>query len=212
MRGDKFLHNSGMVQITRLARARSLSRTAALVALLFTAAAAQPVREPAPGVLLVADERMTDPRFNRAVVLLIEHDRTGSWGVIINKPTDIDVAEVAPSLELSGEGPVVYFGGPVQIDQLRLLYRDGEPPHENDTGLPGVGWTDSGEAMSQRLAGDPELVRVYAGYAGWAPGQLAFELAHGGWQMIQGRAGNVFNDEPERLWQRLSKALDGIAI
>lgn len=212
MRGNKFPHNSGMVQITRLARARSLSRAAVLFTLLFTAAAAQPVREPAPGVLLVADERMTDPRFNRAVVLLIEHDRTGSWGLIINKRTDIGVAEVAPSIELSGEDPVVYFGGPVQVDQLRLLYRDGDAPHEDDTGLPDVRWTDSGEELSKRLAEDPGLVRVYAGYAGWAPGQLAFELAHGGWRMIQGRAGNVFSDEPEGLWQRLSEALDGIAI
>lgn len=189
-----------MAAITRLARARSLSRTAVLLVLLFTAAAAQPVREPAPGVLLVADERMTDPRFTGAVVLLIEHDRTGSWGLIINKPTDIGVAEVAPSIELSGQDPVVYFGGPVQVDQLRLLYRDGSAPHEDDTGLPGVGWSDSGEELSKRLAEDSGRVRVYAGYAGWAPGQLAFEVAHGGWRMIQGRPGNVFSDEPERLW------------
>lgn len=201
-----------MVAITRLARARSLSRTAALLALLFTAAAAQPVREPAPGVLLVADERMTDPRFNRAVVLLIEHDRTGSWGLIINKPTGIGVAEVAPSIELSGEDPMVYFGGPVQVDQLRLLYRDGGSPQRDETGLPGVGWSDSGEELSKRLAEDSGRVRVYAGYAGWAPGQLAFEVAHGGWRMIQGRPGNVFSDEPQGLWQKLSKALDGIAI
>lgn len=205
-------HNSGMDAITRLARARSLPRAAVLLALLFTAAAAQPVREPAPGVLLVADERMMDPRFNRAVVLLIEHDRTGSWGLIINKPTGVGVAQVAPSIELSGEGPVVYFGGPVQVEQLRLLYRDGGAPHEDNAGLPGVGWSDSGEELRKRLTEDSGPVRVYAGYAGWAPGQLDFEVAHGGWRMIQGRPGNVFSDEPEALWQRLSKALDGIAI
>jgi putative transcriptional regulator len=53
---------------------------------------------------------------------------------------------------------------------------------------------------------------VYAGYAGWAPGQLRFELAHGGWRMIQARPENIFTDQPEALWQRLTDALGGIAI
>lgn len=184
---------------------------AVLCALLFSAAA-QPVREPASGVLLVASERMADPRFNRSVVLLIRHDHTGSWGLIINKPTEIQVAEVVPSIETDGGGSNVYFGGPVQVDHLRLLYRDKTRSDSAATGLPGVHWSESGEELEQWLAQDPEQVRVYAGYAGWAPGQLAFELSHGGWRMIEGRADNVFSDEPERLWQRLNKALDGIAI
>lgn len=185
---------------------------ALLCACLFTGAAAQTVRQPAPGVLLVASERMADPRFNRSVVLIVEHDRTGSWGLIINKPTDIGVAEIAPSIQLPDGEPNVYFGGPVQFDDLRFLYRDDAAPDAGGTGLPGVHWSGSRQALRQRLARDPEAVRVYAGYAGWAPGQLAFEIAHGGWRMIEGRAGNVFSDEPERLWQRLDSALNGIAI
>lgn len=212
MCGCKFPHNSGMVERTRPTRARRLPLAAVLGVLLITAASAEPVREPAPGVLLVATEGMADPRFNRSVVLLVKHDDTGSWGVIINKPTDIGVEEVVPSIELSGADPVVYFGGPVRVDHLRLLYRDAAEPDDSGTGLPDVHWSESGEELKERLARDPTLVRVYAGYSGWAPGQLAFELARGGWRMIEGRAGNVFSDEPERLWQRLSDALDGIAI
>jgi len=212
LHGNEFAHNSGMVEGTRLNRVRWLAAAAALGALLFTAAAAQPVRRPEPGVLLVASEQMADPRFNRSVVLLIEHDATGSWGLIINKPTDIGVDEVVPSIEADGGGTNVYFGGPVQVDHLRLLYRDGAEPDADATGLPGVRWSESGAVLKNRLARDPARVRVYAGYAGWAPGQLAFELAHGGWRMIEGRTGNVFSEHPEELWQRLNDALDGIAI
>jgi putative transcriptional regulator len=62
------------------------------------------------------------------------------------------------------------------------------------------------------LAHSPGELRIYAGYAGWAPGQLAFELAHGGWRMIEGRKENVFSEHPERLWRRLTEALSGISI
>lgn len=212
MHGNEFPHNSGMAERTRLTRVRRLAVAGTLGVLLFTAAAAQPVRRPEPGVLLVASERMADPRFNRSVVLLIEHGATGSWGLIINKPTDIGVGEVVPSIEADAGGTNVYFGGPVQVDHLRLLYRDDTGADADATGLPGVHWSESGDVLKDRLARDPARVRVYAGYAGWAPGQLAFELAHGGWRMIEGRSGNVFSDEPEKLWQRLSNALDGIAI
>lgn len=203
-----------MLLRTRLTCVRRLALGAALGALLLSAATAQPARQPAPGVLLVASEGMADPRFNRSVVLLIEHDDTGSWGLIINKPTEVGVEEVVPSIERPQEASNVYFGGPVQVDHLMLLYRDGQGDEADTarTGLPGVHWSESGDELRHRLARDPARVRVYAGYAGWAPGQLAFELARGGWRMIEGRPGNVFSDEPERLWQRLHSALEGIAI
>lgn len=208
----EFPHNSGMYQRTRPTPGRCLAIAAVLCVLLFQAATARGVREPAPGILLVASQGMGDPRFNRSVVLLIEHDHSGSWGVIINKPTRIDVSELVPDIELDGSVPV-YFGGPVRVEHLRFLYRDDDVDTDtNDAGLPGVGWSDSGEALTEHLAGDPARVRVYAGYAGWAPGQLALEIAHGGWRLIEGRPGNVFSKDPDRLWQRLNSALDGVEI
>lgn len=182
------------------------------LALLVAATHAQSVTEPAPGVLLVAADSMGDPRFSRSVVLLIKHDRTGSWGVIINKPTEVELQEILPAAKESGEPMNVYFGGPVEVERLVCLYRDGAGDGESGTGLPEVGWSDSKEVLGERLAEDPEGVRVYAGYAGWAPGQLSFEIANGGWKMIEGRPGNVFSDDPEHLWRRLSEALGGISI
>lgn len=206
----EFAHNSGMFQRTRPTPGRYLAIAAVLCLFLFQAATARGLREPAPGILLVASERMGDPRFNRSVVLLIKHDHSGSWGVIINKPTRIDVSELVPDIEPDGRVPV-YFGGPVRVEHLRFLYRDDEADTDG-AGLPGVGWSESSEALAERLADDPARVRVYAGYAGWAPGQLALEIAHGGWRMIEGRPGNVFSDDPDRLWQRLNSALNGVEI
>ncbi|MDZ7841795.1 MAG: YqgE/AlgH family protein [Gammaproteobacteria bacterium] len=199
-----------MFQRTRPTPGRYLAIAAVLCVFLFQAATARGVREPAPGILLVASERMGDPRFNRSVVLLIEHDHSGTWGVIINKPTQIDVSELVPAIEPGGGVPV-YFGGPVRVEHLRFLYRDDDADSDR-AGLPGVVWSESGEELKERLAGNPSRLRVYAGYAGWAPGQLTLEIAHGGWRMIEGRPGNVFSDDPDRLWQRLNSALDGVEI
>lgn len=182
---------------------------AALGAVLLAIAQAQPVRTPEPGVLLVADEGMSDPRFRQTVLLIIEHDETGSWGLVINRPTDVDAAQMLPDVETGVSN--VHFGGPVQFDRLIFIYRD-DASSGHDTGLSGVRWSESAATIGDRLARQPNAVRVYAGYAGWAPGQLTFELAHGGWRMIQGRPAHVFDDHPERLWRHLSEVLDGIAI
>jgi len=176
-------------------------------------AGAQYVREPAPGILLVAGDGMADPRFEHAVVLLIQHDASGSWGLIINKPTTVSLGDVLPAVQQTHDTPNVYFGGPVQIDHLSFLYRDGGDENDPGTGLPGVRWSASEKGLEKRLSQDQSAkLRVYAGYAGWAPGQLLFEIHHGGWKMIQGRGDNVFSDNPEALWQHLTDALGGIAI
>lgn len=187
------------------------SIAALLGAFLLWTAEAQPVRTPAPGVLLVAGESMGDPRFRQTVLLIIEHDRSGSQALVINKPTPVEVGEVLPSMETPDGASRVYYGGPVQLNRLSFLYR-GDEGAGTATGLRGVRWSHSQALLKEKLAEGPDRVRVYAGYAGWAPGQLEFELARGGWRMIQGRAENVFNDHPQRLWRRLTDALEGLAI
>lgn len=201
-----------MTERTRPAHIRRGLALALLCATLVAPVRAQPVREPAPGVLLVAAEQMGDPRFARSVVLLIEHDQSGSWGLIINKPTDVDPAEVLPSVEADERHAGVYFGGPVRVERVVGLYRDAAAGDHNPAGLPGLYWSDSPEALGVRLQRNPGNVRVFAGYAGWGPGQLRFEIAHGGWRLIQGHQEDVFSDDPARLWQRLDTALEGIAI
>lgn len=200
-----------MSKRTRLTAGWRWAAVVVLGATLVAAARAQYVSEPAPGVLLVAADQMGDPRFAHSVVLLIQHDDSGSWGVIINKPTGVSVGEVLPALKDSGSSSKVYFGGPVEVDHILCLYRDAADQSNPSAGLPDVHWSASEKALKAHL-GTPSLLRVYAGYAGWAPGQLEFEIAHGGWKMVQGRGANVFSDDPEDLWQKLSGTLGGIPI
>ncbi len=173
---------------------------------------ARSIETPEPGALLVATEEIADPRFKQSVILLVKHEGQGSWGLIINKPTDVHVAEVLP---VPGE-PLphshVFYGGPVLMSQLQVVY----PRKEGDAGgkidVPGLELSHSPEEIVERLRSQAPDVRVFAGYAGWAPGQLTVELAHGHWRVFRGNADAVFSKHPDRLWQHLTNVLKGITV
>jgi len=153
------------------------------------------------GVLLVASPHLLDPNFFRAVILILEHNEEGAVGVIINQPSTSGLGEELPDwAPLLAEPGVVFVGGPVQPDAAVGL-ADGV----DGSSLPGVGIVD--------LSAPPgELgvqVRIYAGYAGWGPGQLESELAQGGWIVARAEAEDVFAVEPDAVWSAVLKRQKG---
>lgn len=245
------------------------------------------------GRLLVATPVLADPNFDRAVVLLLDHDEEGSLGVVLNRPTPVDVSDIlAPWAALAGEPGVVFQGGPVSLDaalgvavvptggegrarataarggtESDTSGADGGAGPGADTGADVAASTDGTEADGEgdaaagpagggpaRLdsgdgdgdggdggdrdrddAGDgdegesdgplgwrrvhgaiglvdleapPELLaaelgslRIFAGYAGWGPGQLENELSEGAWYVVESEPGDVSSPEPEGLWR-----------
>ena len=145
------------------------------------------------GQLLIAAPQLVD-YFRRTVVLVIEHTEDGAMGVVLNRPTETEVAEAVPALgELATEGDVVHVGGPVQ-PQAVLALGDFEEPSEAGTPVTGpLGLLDPERP-------DPELrrIRVFAGYAGWAPGQLDAELEEEAWIPSPVAADDPFASED--LW------------
>lgn len=130
---------------------------------------------------------MLDPNFDATVVYLFD-TTDGTAGLVLNRPTDIPVAEVMPRLSGSAAEPaVVFHGGPIRIEQGLIL-----------------GVVDSRvTVLDSEVAADaaPESLRVYAGYAGWETGQLEAEIATGGWFVLSGTAGDVLTSEPLGLWR-----------
>src|SRR5919107_1396620 len=133
------------------------------------------------GALLVAAPTLLDPNFQRTVVLVTEHTDEGAMGLVLNRPTETTVAEAAPELSgLTGPAERVHQGGPVQPRAVVVLaeFRDLE------------------RAGSETLRG-----RVYAGYAGWGPGQLEGELEDEGWIVVEHPlADELFSPGPDGLW------------
>jgi putative transcriptional regulator len=149
-----------------------------------------------PGSLLVAMPGLTDPTFAGAVVYVLDHSDTGTIGVVLGRPSEVRIGDVLPGWsELAVEPAVFHVGGPCETDTaLCLASRRGDDPLPEDSGLRQV----AGRVYLVDLDGDPdeldgeiEGLRVFAGYAGWSPGQLAGEVADGAWACVAGRPGDV---------------------
>ncbi|MFG2496652.1 YqgE/AlgH family protein [Streptomyces sp. NPDC048441] len=168
------------------------------------------------GRLLVATPALADPNFDRAVVLLLDHDEEGSLGVVLNRPTPVDVADILEGWgDLAGAPGVVFQGGPVSLDSalgVAVIPGDENPAPGSrprpDSGEP-IGWRRVHGAIGLvDLDTPPELLapalgslRIFAGYAGWGPGQLENELAEGAWYVVESEPGDVSSPDPERLWR-----------
>ncbi|GAA3757812.1 YqgE/AlgH family protein [Streptomyces tremellae] len=165
------------------------------------------------GRLLVATPALADPNFDRAVVLLLDHDDEGSLGVVLNRPTPVGVADILEGwADHAGEPGVVFQGGPVSLDSaLALAVIPG------DGGEGPLGWRRVHGAIGLvDLETPPELLatalgslRIFAGYAGWGPGQLERELDRGAWYVVESEPGDVSVPRPEGLWRAVLRRQRG---
>jgi putative transcriptional regulator len=158
------------------------------------------------GVFLYAAPGLQAQSFTESVVLLVQHGPQGSLGLIVNRPTRLLAREVVPALagrrlpEL-----MLYFGGPVQPDSVLALVRSARPIDGALRVLPDVYFCSELDPV-KAAARDPEAasrLRVYAGYAGWSPGQLADESRKGAWVIAPADARSVFTSDPSALWDRV---------
>ena len=155
------------------------------------------------GQLLIAGATLPDPNFARTVVLICQHDEDGALGLVLNRPGELVVGEVAPELApLVGEDATIDSGGPVQPDALLVLGEFEDPAY---AGLPVVGRVGlMGERREiDELADVTIRARAFAGYAGWGPGQLDAELARDDWFVAPAGADDIFDPDADELWSRV---------
>jgi putative transcriptional regulator len=148
-----------------------------------------------PGSLLVALPSLTDPTFAGTVVYVLDHSDTGTIGVVLGRPSAVDIRDVLPGwCDLAVEPGVFHVGGPCETDTaLCLATSDDAVPTEGLRRVAGpvhlVDLDAEPEELADRLTG----LRVFAGYAGWSPGQLAVEIAEGAWACVPGRPEDVLS-------------------
>ena len=160
------------------------------------------------GRLLVATPSLVDPNFYRTVVLMIEHDDDGALGVVLNRPMDIPVSEYLEDWEpLAAEPAVVFSGGPVQPEVALAVARG---PHD-DTDMSALIIHD---VRLADLDSDPggvgyEALRVFSGYAAWAPGQLEEEISEGAWWVFDCNPVDPFVNDTDSLWSSVLRRQRG---
>lgn len=181
-----------------------MHRIAALLALVawLPAVPAGADQRVAAGKLLVATETVRGEIFARTVILLLHYDESGAMGLVVNRPTRVEPAEVMDDETLSAYDGTLFWGGPVEMVGLRVLVRSDAKPDGAETIVGNVHLVSFDDAV-RRLPADVADLRLYLGYAGWAPGQLDGELAIGSWEVRTAADELVFADDPGSLWQRL---------
>lgn len=154
------------------------------------------------GRLLVATPSLGDPNFERTVVLLLEHGDGGALGLVLNRPSDLDVAGPLPDWARAVADPaVVFVGGPVAPNAALCLARLAPGGHTEafQPVLGAVGTMDL-DADPDEVLPRLDRIRVFAGYAGWGPGQLEGEIEAGGWFVIDAEPADALSPDPEALW------------
>lgn len=158
-----------------------------------------------------------DPNFTRAVVLMIEHNDEGSFGLVINQPSDMSVASLLQVLDIDWAGrkdAVVWTGGPVMPTSGWVLHEPtevvGKGAVDLQTGLETGGTVDISDGVSlstspaklRAIASEPpDRTRFLLGYSGWGPGQLAEEMTRGSWLHADIDPTLIFEEPAETMWE-----------
>jgi len=154
------------------------------------------------GNLLIAAPTLIDPNFSRTVILVAAHSEDGALGLVLNRPLDTALADVAPVLgSLAEPGAVLHRGGPVAPESAVLLAEFEDPSLAallifGDTGLP------SATVDLADLEAGVRRARVFAGHSGWGPGQLDAELEAESWIIGQLAPDELWHADSAGLWAR----------
>jgi putative transcriptional regulator len=168
-------------------------------------------------ILLAAMPQVQDPFFHESVVLLVHHDDEGSFGLIVNRPTELKIADILNGMKLRWEGSaesLAYFGGPVRPQQGTILYQEQEAGELEIEGasqiFPGIQTTQHFSDLALLAEKPPRGLRLVLGYAGWGEQQLVQEIVRNDWITAPIRTELVFSERPERVWSEtlISVGLD----
>lgn len=167
----------------------------------------------ASGVLLVATPALQDPNFVDTVVLLLDVTDDGALGVVLNRPSQVLVADVLePWSDVVAAPEVLFRGGPVGTDGALAVawLRDPDQPPVGWRPVAGaVGMVDL-DTPSELVDGSLAAMRVFAGYAGWGVGQLAGEVEEGSWYVVSGEAGDAFRGDTSGLRRDVMRRQPGM--
>jgi len=154
------------------------------------------------GQLLLDSGELRGSFFQRTVVLICQHDAEGAFGLVLNRATGSNVGEmIVADLPDTLKSSPLYLGGPVQPSALSFLHTDSFIPDANV--LPNLSLGHSLDSLMEigESFSVSQKIRLFAGYAGWSPGQLEDEMRRKAWLTHPASLDLIFNSDPKQLWQ-----------
>jgi putative transcriptional regulator len=155
---------------------------------------------------LIAMPAMADPNFRETVTYLCKHDTDGAFGIIVNRPGDLSVAEMLGQLSIpltdrSRVDQPVLLGGPVEPERGFVLHRSDKTYEGTLVAGGDIKVTVSLDILAAIGRGEgPEPALVALGYAGWGRGQLEAEIQHNSWLMVPADPAIIFETPFEQRW------------
>lgn len=166
--------------------------------------------KPGSGRLLVSEPLLPDPNFERSIILLCAHDEDGSFGFVLNKPTENLIGELVEGFE--GLEQMAFTGGPVQQDTLHFIhcFPDLEGSREILKGIFWGGDFDVLKDLARAGKCTPDKIRFFLGYSGWSEGQLDGELKENAW-IVSDKVDEslIFVTDPAEMWKKAMLILGG---
>lgn len=160
------------------------------------------------GNILIAQPALYDLTFNRSVVLITDHNESGSVGFMLNKPLNHSVNLYVSELESDF---TVYEGEPVETQNLYYLHNRPDLIRNSEPISNGLYWSgeyeDVKNAINQNLITEDEI-RFYLGYSGWGENQLQSEVEENAWIVVEDDL-DIFQDWDNNLWRMQMKKLGG---
>lgn len=157
--------------------------------------------KPKRGRILISEPLLMDYYFRRSVVLIADHSKDGSFGVIMNKPLLVNFNEVVKDFpEFNGK---IFMGGPVQSTNLFFVHTLGNKIEGSHEIIDGIYWGGNIEMVKEMIALNTitqNEIRFYIGYSGWSPDQLEQELKRNSWVVSEVSANYLLNTNPKKLW------------
>jgi putative transcriptional regulator len=166
--------------------------------------------KPKKGCILVSEPFLPDPNFERTIILLCEHNAEGSFGFVLNKPSQAKIIDLIEGMK--NFDATVYVGGPVQQDTLHYIHRFDTLEDAVEIG-DGIYWGGNFEQLNLMLLSQQVEVadlKFFLGYSGWSEGQLEEELKANSW-IVSDQVDEklIFETDAEVMWQKALKAMGG---
>lgn len=169
------------------------------------------IPDPKGGDFLISEPFLPDPNFERSVILVCENNHEGTFGLVLNKSTDILLEDVLDE-DVPFRG-TLNVGGPVEQNTLHFIHRLSQPIEDSVEIGKGLFWSGNFEqvkALVRSGDADEEQVKFFLGYSGWSEGQLREELDRQSWFVKPAATvRQVFDMEEEALWQSILKDMGG---
>ncbi|MEI6748504.1 MAG: YqgE/AlgH family protein [Bacteroidota bacterium] len=164
--------------------------------------------KPAKGILLISEPVLNDFYFSKSLVLLADHSDEGSFGLIINKPTDLVLSDISD--EFSGIDTHLFIGGPVKTDSIYFIHTRGDLVGGSSRIMEGLFWGGHSDELKKLILNkkiSTNEIRFFIGYSGWQPGQLENEFKEEAWIAATTNPRQILKSEPTSMWRNILKTM-----